>query len=241
MKNTFISFLFLATLSLLLSSCTKENNGIDTPTEELKEVEDVCTQMDDINFMNFCYTNFDVNKDGKVSMIEANAVSYMSMYKHATIKSLKGIEYFQNLTTLVCAYHNLTSLDVSSLVNLEELYCENNDLKSLNISNLKNLTALSCGNNDLTSINISGANKLQQLSCYNNKLTSLDISESADLFTLKCNENQLTTIDISRNTRMLFFNCLNNPLTLVYMNKEQNSDQSFFEIPEGVKIEYLDL
>ena len=122
MKNTFISFLFLASLSLLLSSCTKENNGI-----ELKEVEDVCTQMDDINFMNFCYTNFDVNKDGKVSMIEANAVREIFV-ADKNIKSLIGIEYFTNLTELDCTYNELTSLDVSKCINLTELYCTDNPL-----------------------------------------------------------------------------------------------------------------
>ena len=127
MKNTFISFLFLASLSLLLSSCTKENNGIDTPTEELKEVEDVCTQMDDINFMNFCYTYFDVNKDGKVSMTEANAVREIFVSEE-NIKSLIGIEYFTNLTRLQCNSNNLTSLDVSKCINLTELYCTDNPL-----------------------------------------------------------------------------------------------------------------
>ena len=122
MKNTFISFLFLATLSLLLSSCTKENNGI-----ELKEVEDVCTQMDDINFRNFCYTNFDVNKDGKVSMTEANAVREIYV-TNKNIKSLIGIEYFTNLTMLNCDYNNLTSLDVSKCINLIELICTYNPL-----------------------------------------------------------------------------------------------------------------
>ena len=45
---------------------------------ELEEVDDVCTKMDDINFMKYCYDNFDVNKDGKVSMPEANAVKEIS-------------------------------------------------------------------------------------------------------------------------------------------------------------------
>ena len=121
MKNTFISFLFLATLSLLLSSCTKI---------ELKEVEDVCTQMDDINFRNFCYTNFDVNKDGKVSMTEANAVREIIIYNQ-NIKSLVGIEYFTNLTKLNCFYNELTSLDVSKCINLTWLDCTYNPLTIL--------------------------------------------------------------------------------------------------------------
>lgn len=43
-------------------ACSKDN------TIPIKQVDDVCTQMDDINFMKYCYDNFDVNKDGIVSM-----------------------------------------------------------------------------------------------------------------------------------------------------------------------------
>ena len=123
MKRNYLHLLIWVAFFLLLSSCTKENNGI----EELKEVEDVCTQMDDINFRNFCYRKFDVNKDGKVSMTEANAVREIYVVEK-NIKSLIGIEYFTNLTELRCSANNLTSLDVSKCINLTVINCTDNPL-----------------------------------------------------------------------------------------------------------------
>ena len=61
---------------------------------ELEEVEDVCTKMDDLQFMEYCYTNFDVNGDSKVSMSEANAVQEIVCN---TAASFTGIGYFSNL------------------------------------------------------------------------------------------------------------------------------------------------
>ena len=95
--------------------------------------------MDDINFRNFCYTNFDVNKDGKVSMTEANAVREIIIYNQ-NIKSLVGIEYFTNLTKLNCFYNELTSLDVRKCINLTWLDCGGNDLTSLDVRKCINLT-----------------------------------------------------------------------------------------------------
>ena len=43
-------------------------------------MEDICTQMDDINFRNFCYENFDTDNDGKVSIAEADVVSQINVF-----------------------------------------------------------------------------------------------------------------------------------------------------------------
>lgn len=92
-----------------LISCKKEgmdnhgNSNVDgDKTEdtlpELEEVDDVCTKMDDINFTKYCYDKFDVNKDGKVSMKEANAVKVI--FCSSSVVSCAGIEYFSNLELL---------------------------------------------------------------------------------------------------------------------------------------------
>lgn len=99
-----------------LLSCSKEGPII------LEDVDDVCEQMNDINFMQFCYENYDVNGDGKVSMIEASAVSEMFIYDR-DIKSLIGIEYFANLVCLDCSYNNLTSINLGNNSKLSILYC----------------------------------------------------------------------------------------------------------------------
>ena len=79
-----------------LISCEKAEHTLP----KLEVVDDVCTKMDDINFMKYCYDNFDVNKDGKVSMPEANAVKEISGFDNSSllkVVSYAGIEYFSNL------------------------------------------------------------------------------------------------------------------------------------------------
>ena len=98
-------FWLMAILSVISISCDKTslggdgsgNGGNDGPLPELsplEEVDNVCDKMDDLKFMTYCYENFDVNKDGKVSMSEASAVEAI-VYNKAS--SFAGLEYFNNL------------------------------------------------------------------------------------------------------------------------------------------------
>ena len=64
--------------------------------------------------MQYCYDNFDVNKDGKVSKIEASAVAKIDLARQE-IKTLTGIGYFSNLEILNCKEcHELTTVDLSN-------------------------------------------------------------------------------------------------------------------------------
>lgn len=102
-----------------LMSCEKAEDTLP----KLEAVDDVCTKMDDINFMKYCYDNFDVNKDGKVSMYEANAVKDIVDYDNifSKVVSFAGIEYFSNLESFSLGNEynstlNLKTLDLRSLV-----------------------------------------------------------------------------------------------------------------------------
>lgn len=98
----------LVAMSLLFTACEDGNDDFI----KLKEVDDVCTMMDDIDFMAYCYEEFDVNKDGRVSMEEAAAVGKIDPSYHYDIYSIKGIEYFSNIEVL-CIYGNHLSYDIN--------------------------------------------------------------------------------------------------------------------------------
>ena len=155
--------------------CSVSCNELDAPFK-LKKVDDVCTQMDDIDFMSFCYKSFDVNGDSRVSMSEAAAVHVMNLYsKH--IKSLNGIEYFANLTSLQCGANKLTSLDVSKNTALQSLDCNHNKLTSLDVSKNSALQTLNCESNQLTSLDVSKNTALKELYCAFNPLTTIYLSQ----------------------------------------------------------------
>lgn len=103
--------LLVALLGVVLTACDGKDDELGENKKPLPELpalpdpEDVCTAMDDIHFMAYCYRTFDVNNDGKVSVSEANAVMKIDLSdfaEKAEIVSLKGIEYFVNLQFLVC-------------------------------------------------------------------------------------------------------------------------------------------
>lgn len=140
-----------------LISCKKESMDNHGNLPELEDVDDVCTKMDDINFMKYCYDNFDVNKDGKVSITEANAVKDISDCDNVSLSkvvSFAGIEYFSNLERF-----SLSSSDVKTL---DLRY--NKNLQSCSITDASNLSSLDLRSNiELKSIYMRGCSKLKSI------------------------------------------------------------------------------
>lgn len=142
-------FLCLSVIGMILTGCSKnddedngENEGKLPDLPALPDPDDVCSAMDDINFMSYCYENFDVNKDGKVSIVEANAVKTMDVSRKK-LTSLKGIERFSNLEDLNCGYNPIEELDIRCNTKLLYLYCRETNINSLDISKNKVMLSIS--------------------------------------------------------------------------------------------------
>lgn len=175
------------------------------------EIDDVCSVMDDFYFKMYCYSRFDTNKDGKVSISEANAVKVISVEK-MRIRSLKGIEFFTNLTYLKCSENVLKVLYLSKNTALTYLFCNENSLTNLDVSKNTALTCLFCNENSLTNLDVSKNTELIEFSCGLNYLTDLDVSQNVALTILLCNGNELTNLDISQNVALTDFFCNGNKL-----------------------------
>ncbi len=176
----------------------------------LQEVDDVCTMMDDLKFMSFCYNRFDVNHDSKVSMSEAAAVKSINV-ESTNLTSLKGIEYFTGLTELRCDKNQLTTLDVSHNMQLQSLHCKRNQIASLVVSGTQ-LTFIDCSENKLTSLEVSKCSQLEQLYCERNKISALNISKNHQMTTLKCSFNSLNSLNLSKSPQLKYLDCHNNVL-----------------------------
>lgn len=219
--------LFVATLCTGFISCSDDNN------DEPKVVVDVRDQMDDITFKQFCLENFDKNKDGKVSSLEADSVTQIDI-EHKFIHSLKGIEVFKNLhvldvtynelttldiskckslTSMRCALNEITSLKVNGCTTLRNLDCANNKLTTLDVSQCTSLYSLNCAANNLETLNFGGCTVLVYLDCAFNNLSSIDITHHPKLEQVSCRDNHLTAIDASKCTRLIILDCTNNNLT----------------------------
>ena len=135
----------------------------------------------EINSTNFPDGNFraivsgkdvDSYQDGYLTYTELQPVTELQMSGRG-IWSLKGIEYFTELTTLDCSNNILSSLNVSELTKLTKLYCNDNNLSELKLYYNNKLTELNCSNNSLTKLYISTTScgsKITNLDCSGNQL-----------------------------------------------------------------------
>ena len=176
------------------------------------------TNFPDANFRSYVSKNIDTNSDGKLSANEITQVQAIYV-SHLSIQSLKGIEYFKNLTGLNCNDNYLTALDVRKNPALKYLFCDSNQLTSLDVSRNPALTGLYCSNNYLTALDVRKNPALKDLACVVNYLTELDVSRDTALKCLNCCNNQLTSLDVSKNTALEKLYCDSNQLTVLDVSK----------------------
>jgi len=155
----------LSMVAMLMTACSKDeeenndspqNGNVELPP--LPNPNDVCSAMDDLEFMAFCYEKFDINKDGAVSRTEADAVKEMDIRtEHDKCKSLKGIGYFTNLEILNCkGQEELKEVDLSFSLKLKYInfnYCH--ELKDIILpENLQTIGKECFGSSELVIITL---------------------------------------------------------------------------------------
>jgi Secretion system C-terminal sorting domain len=174
----------------------------------------------------------DTNGDGEIQVSEAQAVWEIST-TYNEIASLEGIASFTSLRKLSCIAENLTSLDVSMLLELDELDCQQNDLTvlqftsgldklncrynaltTLNVQGMSQLTYLDCTGNQLTQLNTTGLTALNTLYCgYNSIAPALNLSGSPAIQVVRCEYNLLTSLVVANLQTLNILYCGNNQLT----------------------------
>ena len=87
---------------------------------EMLDPTDVCSAMDDLAFMEYCYSHFDVNHDHKVGLHEARAVREIDL-SDSKVVSLRGIEYFTNLERLILDRSTVRELHLLQNTKLKEI------------------------------------------------------------------------------------------------------------------------
>ena len=182
-----------------------------TATTAWADVEINETNFPDEIFRNWIlsqkYGKDGVLTDKEIAGVDSIGVSEMD------IQSLKGIEYFTELTILICNNNELTELDVSKNKKLIVLNCNANHLTSLNVLGCTKLKGLGCFLNQLASLDLSKNTALQDLHCYYNGLTVLNLSKNKKLEMLCCDHNRLTTLNLSKNWNLTYVSCVNNQIT----------------------------
>ncbi len=159
---------------------------VDIPDANFKDalINTICVDIDGIPGPDI---DADINNDGEIQLIEAQAVINGLYVPGRNIASLEGIGSFSNLISLYCESNLLTELDLSQNLNLEYLDCGNGNLFS--------------------SLDLSEIPSIRGLRCVFSNLTSLIISNNLNLISIRCNSNELTNIDLSGAPNLIFLAC----------------------------------
>ena len=143
----------------------------------------------DDDFRRYVSTYADTDGDGWISPDEIEAVTNICMEEDYDLRSVKGIEYFTALTSLIIdSNDNLMDLDLSANTGLTHVEVWNNRLLELNLDGLTALRELSVDGNMLSGLDVSGFN-LTELYCYGNRLLSLKLGDQPELRILHCYSN----------------------------------------------------
>ena len=181
---------------------------------------------DDEAFKSYCLKNYDTNGDGQISLSEVESVTLLSVSR-MSICSLKGIEFFTGLKTLVCRGNQLQSLDLSNNPHLTTLSCYENQLTALNVSNCKQLTTIECFDNQLVTRDVSNNTQLKTLSCYNNLLKTLDVKHNTQITSLSCYNNQLAALDVSNNAQLKHLSCKDNQIEALELRSNMSLERLY--------------
>ncbi len=166
----------------------------------------------------------DVNNDGEIQFSEAQAVIGLHLIE-GLIYSLEGIEAFINLEKLTCQNQNISSIDLSDLLQLQEIKISHNELSNLNLSENYQLETISVSNNQLTQLILPETNSLLNLNCNNNKLSNIDLSDCISLVELYVNNNQLNEINVSNSLQLEQLSVVNNQLFEIDLTSNLNLDR----------------
>lgn len=177
-------------------------------------------QIPDKNFKQYLVTNFDTDKDGEISVAEANAITKIDVITD-NIENVLGMESFSNLIELTIS---------GSLAPVKSTPTALGKLTTLNVSKNTKLEKLNCSNNKLVALDISSNKPLKYLLCNNNPIPTLNVSQNLNLIQLECANCSLSKeFNIVSNTKLEIFNITGNNIStiLVWDGFNKSSDPNF--------------
>lgn len=215
---------YIASLLAVMTFATCLSIGGVAYAEDLVAINE--TTFSDKNFRTIVSEIYDTNGDGYLEASErTKTMMTLSGYLEeicgadATIESLKGIEYFYNISKLYCAGIGLKELDVHLNTKLTRITCMGNELTSINLGTLSELTYIDCSVNEITELDLSGTPNIETLICSSNKLTFVDVSGLANLTTLYINQNELTELNLASNEKLTNLACTYNHIKELDLSK----------------------
>lgn len=170
----------------------------------------IAESFNDSTFGAYVSDNFDTNKDGKLSEEEIAAVTSIDVSKCSpAITSLKGVEFFTNLSSLDCNEQSVRNLDIENLENLTYIDVSSNHMDSLTLPvKADKLTYLDISDNKITNLtSLSDYNNLVMLNANSTNLSKIDVSSMRGLKVLGVSGTTISTLDLGSNMELTTLYC----------------------------------
>lgn len=206
------AFLIFISLSLIVNSQIINFDDLNFKTVLLASGPDNFIALDASNNK----ISIDANNNNEIEVEEVLIVDRLNVPLNSNVSSLNGIEFFTNLSKLICFSNLLTSIDVSMLTNLELLELNDNQIAQIDVSMLTNLMVLRIQDNLITALDVSMLENLTAVNVARNQLNSLYINPQ--LSNLDCSNNNLSVIDLSQSTALNDIDCSDNNLTTLNLS-----------------------
>lgn len=165
----------------------------------------------DRNFEKAVLENHDLNKDGKISPFEAEAVENLFLMNKG-ITSAEDLSYFKNVKMIILDENNIPKISLKNMDGVQLISCAGSKVSIFMAENLKSLTSLYLDNNLIENISLKMTPKINQLTVSLNKIKTIDVSALKYLKKLNLEHNQIQKLDISANANLESLNIMKNPI-----------------------------
>ena len=179
----------------------------------------------DLVFNAYCINNFDKDRDGKLSLAEAEAITEIDCSNQG-ISSLTGIEKMTNLRSINCRYNTINGvMSFAGMTQLETVICDHNLFEKLDFSGCTALKSVTANDNykiaddgytsifSLEEIDLTGCSALEEIDLTDNILTELDVTDCVNMRSLNCRYNRIKSLDVSKCTKLRELSCRTNQLS----------------------------
>lgn len=173
--------------------------------------------------------NYDQNKDGTISQLEAEAINNLFLVEKG-ITSTEDLHFFKNVKMIVLDDNVISSIVLQDMDKLNLFSCTGCKVTSFKAENLRNLTSLYLDNNSLDNISLKATPKIDQLTLSLNQLKTIDLSQLKNLRRLNVEHNKIQKIDISGNPALQTLNVGGNKMDDSDIKKAVKANVTIFGI-----------
>ncbi|KFF25337.1 leucine-rich repeat domain-containing protein [Chryseobacterium vrystaatense] len=189
-----------------------------------------CTQklnFKDQNFEKAVLENFDLDKNGSLEQMEADAVTNLFLVQKG-IKSADDVSLFKNAKMIVLDDNTISSISISGLSHLNLFSCTGCGMSSFKAEALNSLGSLYLDNNLLENFLVKETPQINQLTLSLNQLRTINITLLKNLRKLNIEHNKIQKLDISGNPVLQTLNVAGNKLKETDIKKGVKSDVTIF-------------